>query len=73
MTTETRCTEGDTPRSKLLRGHPVHDPDASLKECGRVTRLMRAVCWYDAGEAAWREARRHASATLGRAIWLAQN
>jgi hypothetical protein len=34
---------------------------------------MRAVCWYDAGEAAWREARRHASATLGRAIWLAQN
>ena len=73
MTTETRCTEGGTPRSKLLRGHPVHDPDATLKECARVTQLMRAVRWYDAGEVAWREAKRHDSLALKRQVWMTHN
>ena len=66
-------TEGLTPASKLLAGHPVHDPTASLVECARVTRLMRAVLWFDAGEAAWREAWRHQSTMLNRTVWMNQN
>ena len=73
MTTNAVCANGITPRSKLMHGDPVHDPDAALIECARVTYVMRAVLWYDAGEAAWREATRHQSRTLRRPIWMAQN
>lgn len=73
MATDTHISDGLSPASKLLAGHPVHDPSASLVECGRVTRLMRAVLWFDAGEAAWREGELHASHHLRQGIWLAYN
>ena len=57
---------------RLVAGHPVLDPAQPVGQCPHTAALLRAVVWYDAGEAWWRDTEQHVSPTLGAMVVLAR-
>lgn len=69
----TRNHDGLGRLSPLLRGMPVFPLSTPIREVIRTAQLLRALVWYDAGEAGWREGEYVVSQQLQAAIFTGHN